>query len=90
MTREEVFKLGREAGDIVRLAREAGFEQLGDAPHWHPYFERIVNRAVETEREACAKVCDDHYNPNAGLREGIWVFGTAVALAAVIRARGDA
>jgi hypothetical protein len=77
MTREEVFKLGREAGDIVRLAREAGFEQLGDAPHWHPYFERIVNRAVETEREACAKLCDG------------WTHADGDRCAANIRARGS-
>ena len=49
----------------------------------------MIKQAVEAEREACAKVCDDYDNPNAGLREGIWVFGTTVALAAAIRARGE-
>ena len=41
------------------------------------------------EREACAKVCDDHHRPDADLQQGIWVLGTAITLAAAIRARGQ-
>jgi hypothetical protein len=88
MTREDIIRMAREICDLYR--GDPYDKDCGTITMYPEELERIVNRAVETEREACAKVCDDHYNPNAGLREGIWVFGTAVALAAVIRARGDA
>ena len=44
---------------------------------------------IAEEREACAKVCDDHHRPDADLQQGIWVLGTAITLAAAIRARGE-
>ena len=47
------------------------------------------DEAVKAEREACAKVCDDHRRLDADLQQGIWVMGTAITLAAAIRARGD-
>ena len=44
---------------------------------------------IAEEREACARVCDDHHRPDADLQQGIWVLGTAITLAAAIRARGE-
>lgn len=44
--------------DIIRMAREAGFEHIAEAEHWHPYFERFHAIAVAEEREACALVCE--------------------------------
>ena len=44
---------------------------------------------IAEEREACARVCDDHHRPDADLQQGIWVLGTAITLAAAIRARGQ-
>jgi hypothetical protein len=74
------------------MAREAGFPDyamgLASEDAWQKT-ELFAALVAAAEREACAKVCDDYDNPNAGLREGIWVFGTAVALAAAIRARGS-
>jgi hypothetical protein len=41
---------------------------------------KLVNHAIEAEREACAKVCDEREQPNLyGMRE----------CAAAIRARGE-
>ena len=78
--------------DIIRMAREAGFPDyamgLASEDAWQKT-ELFAALVAAAEREACAKVCDDYDNPNAGLREGIWVFGTTVALAAAIRARGS-
>jgi hypothetical protein len=45
-----------------------------------PHLVMLVNRAIETEREACAKVCDDW--PNG--RDDVYEIGVA------IRARGQA
>ncbi|MFN7881512.1 MAG: hypothetical protein ACK5PF_00635 [bacterium] len=28
--------------DIMRLAREAGFEHIAEADYWHPYFARFA------------------------------------------------
>jgi hypothetical protein len=77
--------------DIIRMAREAEklWVQHGDENDSNRFLEIFAALVAEAEREACAKVCDDYDNPNAGLREGIWVFGTTVALAAAIRARGE-
>ena len=47
------------------------------------------DEAVKAEREACAKVCDDHRRLDADLQRGIWVLGSAITLAAAIRARGE-
>ncbi len=45
-----------------------------------PHLVALVNLAIEQEREACAKICDDW--PNG--RDDIWEIGNA------IRARGQA
>jgi hypothetical protein len=47
--------------DIIELAREAQTHDPGFSV-WilsTPHIERIVNRAVEAEREACARVCEN-------------------------------
>jgi hypothetical protein len=33
--------------DIIRMAREAGFEHIAEADYWHPYFERFAALAYE-------------------------------------------
>jgi hypothetical protein len=43
-----------------------------------PHLVLLVNLAIEKEREACAKVCDDHWEED----------GTAYYCAKTIRARG--
>jgi hypothetical protein len=61
--------------DIIHMAREAGFEHIAEAEHWHPYFERFAALVAAAEREACAKVAEN------GL------IGHTIAIA--IRARGE-
>ena len=46
--------------DIIRMAREAG-EAEGMAEFvFHPVIERFAALVASAEREACAKLCDDH------------------------------
>jgi len=46
--------------DIIRMAREAGFEQAGHLSHqgFTAIIERFATLVAAVEREACAKVCD--------------------------------
>ena len=49
--------------DIIRMAREAGFEVYGTDVWitdgwWLEELERFAALVAATEREACAKVCD--------------------------------
>lgn len=36
--------------DIIRMAREAGFEHIAEADYWHPLFERFANLVAAHER----------------------------------------
>ena len=67
--------------DIIRLAREAGFESnslgMTYTSGWLPdLLERFAALVAEREREACAKVCDEY-------------IGIGGICAAAIRARGE-
>jgi hypothetical protein len=48
-----------------------------------PHLMQLVNNAIELEREACAKVCEEQMQGKS-----IWVEG-AIACKAAIRARGQ-
>ena len=72
--------------EIIKLAREAGFEILGDEiginDRWHiqtKLIKRLIYVVAAAEREACAKVCDD------------WLLGRddVCSIAAAIRERGE-
>ena len=69
--------------DIIRMAREAGFERLGhdddDLVCYPEEVEAFAALVAAAEREACAKVCDDW--PLG--RDDIYSIGQA------IRARGE-
>lgn len=71
--------------DIIRMAREAGFEHIAEADYWHPLFERFANLVAAAEREACAKVTEDGRFLHDDSPEAR--FGKACARA--IRARGN-
>ena len=74
--------------DIIKLAREAGFLIDTHAQKYQPNcilsthglidenLQRFANLAAAAEREACAKVCEEHTIPSE--------------LATAIRARGTA
>jgi len=69
-----------DRNEITRIAREAGFVGMdGD----YGTLRRFANLVAAAEREACAKVCDDHIN---GTPE--WN-SAANNCAATIRARGN-
>ena len=48
--------------DIIRMAREAGFDHIAEADYWHPLFERFAELVAAHEREECAKVADEYAN----------------------------
>ena len=59
--------------DIIRMAREAGFEGMTD----HPAVLLFANLIAAAEREACAKLCDDL---DDDLVDGLagWQYGEAI------------
>ncbi len=64
--------------DIIRMAQEAGYEDLPTVRLAYQGFDikRFANLVTAAEREACAKVCEEHQFSSIGL-------------AAAIRARGN-
>lgn len=75
MTQDEVFK---ELRDVI-----AGNQQFTTWTVSTPHLVELVNRAVKAEREACAKLCEQH--PDGMTMLG----GVYVACAEAIRARGE-
>lgn len=80
-------------GDVIRLAREAGFEVGRDAggeyvaPQYYDSVGTLVRFAAlvaTAEREECAMVCDAHTVDDVLAGVGI-----AKSCAAIIRARGE-
>lgn len=70
--------------EIIRMAREAGFEHIAEANYWHPLFKRFAALVAAAEREECAKeiqfeICDEIEDE---------AYCILVALLARIRARG--
>jgi hypothetical protein len=70
MTQDEVLK---ELHSVI-----AGNQQFTTWTVSTPHLVELVNRAVELEREACAKVCESH---------GTW--DNTETIAKAIRARGQ-
>ncbi len=46
--------------DIIEMAKEAGFAMAWMSHEEHQCIERLVNLAQAAEREACARVCEEH------------------------------
>lgn len=69
--------------DIIRMARKAGIAKYGLGwTCWEGQLERFVDIVAAAEREACAKVCEEH-------PDGLNMMGGAfVTCAKAIRARG--
>jgi hypothetical protein len=84
MTREDIIRMAREICDLYR--GDPYDKDCGTITMYPEELERIVNRAVEAEREACAKVCEE--------RVGYWQRDDIRRdedenCAAAIRARGS-
>ena len=60
--------------DIIQMAQKAGFVWLGE---YHSNLEDFAKLVAEHEREACAKIGDDHPSWSSRM------------YSATIRARGD-
>ena len=79
MTREDIIRMAREAGMERIVAIEIDGTQTLEIVRFD-LLERFAALVAAAEREACAKVADEH-----------WVFGMSSAyIADAIRARGDA
>jgi hypothetical protein len=51
--------------DIIKMAREAGFNPVSYMGANLESFERFAALVAAAEREACAKVCETFYNHEA-------------------------
>ena len=68
--------------DIIRMAREAGFEYSGAELSWESVIcteelERFAALVASAEREACAKLCDDLDDDIVDGLAG-WQYGEAI------------
>lgn len=72
--------------DIIRMAREAGFQtdMFGLGIWDSSEFNKFASLVAAEEREACAKVCDEY-----DVAEDVCSSDTAEGIAAAIRARGE-
>ena len=91
--------------DIIRMAKEAGFEVLlpseevfgrggvytGSDDEISKYLERFAALVASAEREACVEIAEkQRYAMNISLTSHPVQNGTAVGIANAIRARGQA
>jgi hypothetical protein len=71
--------------DIIRMAREAGEAEGLETVVFHPVLERFAALVAAAEREACAKVCEQErrkgYDDDAD--------GALERVATIIRARSN-
>jgi len=65
--------------DIIRMAHEAGYSHKLPKGEHGLALKRFAALVAAAEREACAKVCDEHWRFN----------GSASECADAIRARGE-
>ena len=79
MTQDEVIKDLKEI-----LARDIGYTTWTIST---PHLVSLVNKAIEAEREACAKLCEDISNTRANMNAA-WRNGCR-DVATEIRARGQ-
>jgi hypothetical protein len=60
MTRNDLIRMGQEAGFRIGGGREGPDDVLGTGYN----LERFAALVAAAEREACAKVCDKHWDDN--------------------------
>ena len=81
MTRDDIIRMAREAGFEVHPRKEqvrVGIDALMGIDSTEKV-ERFAALVAAAEREACAKVCEEHWRNN----------GNAMECADAIRARGN-
>ena len=83
MTRDDIIRMAREAGFNQILVTIAGEDVWIDDGFYVEEMERFAALVAAAEREACAKLCDELRD-----EDGFEPYGTECA--AAIRARGEA
>jgi hypothetical protein len=71
--------------DIIKMAKEAGFNPVSYTGANLELFERFAALVAAAEREACAKACEERQE----VFEKYYTKGLAAMCAEAIRARGD-
>ena len=71
--------------DIIRMAKEAGFNPVSYMGANLESFERFAALVAAHEREACAKVCEERQE----VFQKYYTKGLAAMCAEAIRARGE-
>jgi hypothetical protein len=71
--------------DIIKMAREAGFNPVSYMGANLESFERFAALVAAHEREACAKVCEERQE----VFQKYYTKGLAAMCAEAIRARGE-
>ena len=71
--------------DIIKMAREAGFNPVSYTGANLELFERFAALVAAHEREACAKVCEERQE----VFQKYYTKGLAAMCAEAIRARGN-
>jgi hypothetical protein len=82
MTQDEIIEIAREAGFFVK-DNDAYSPSVQEDHELTPFLVAFANLVAAKEREACAKVCEQH--PDGMTMLG----GVYVACAEAIRARGE-
>ena len=83
MNREDIIRMAQEAGMALLLEEHAGEYGNGTLENTpYPELERFANLVAAAEREACAKVCENHHGLIADSLGGY-------DIADAIRARGE-
>jgi hypothetical protein len=79
--------------EIIRMAREAGFEYFCEKSPWLKGFECFAALVAAAEREACAGICEEQQNAVVKHHPARIEFDSndfmAKKCAAAIRARGE-
>ena len=75
--------------DIIRMAREAGWQYADGDEGYEPLLERFAALVATAEREACAKACEKLQLVATELSFGPYYDRACVHCAKTIRARGQ-
>jgi hypothetical protein len=79
---------------VIEMVEEAGINDWWDSGSecrdtFNQHLERLIQIACAEEREACAKVCDDHWNKSIDCGDKAGAL-QCVGIRTAIRARGQA
>ena len=79
MTKDDIIRMAGEVDAVTKILLDRKAPQGMDHDVFVCFLERFAELARAAEREACAKVCEEHWRHN----------GNAMNCADAIRARGN-